>query len=67
MKNTKHPILVGLLLFVLGLGGILALRALNFDMTHPSFLQTFAMLLCSSLVSAGGVMIFLRFVTPPKI
>ncbi len=64
MKNIKHPILVGLFLFVLGLGGILALRALNFDMTHPSFLQTLAMILCSIFASAGAVMIFLHFVTP---
>jgi protein-S-isoprenylcysteine O-methyltransferase Ste14 len=30
MKNIKHPILVGFLLFILGLGGIFVLKALHF-------------------------------------
>ncbi len=65
MNNIKHPIFVGVLLILLGLGSIFAFRALNFFTSNPSsFLQTTALLTSDGLLAAGAVMLFLHFFKP---
>ncbi len=63
MNNIKYPpIFVGFLPLLLGLGGILILRALHFFTSDPpSFIQTIALIACCTLLATGAVMIFLRF------
>ncbi len=65
INNVKHPVLEGLLLLFLGLGGLFVLKALHFFTSDfPSFLQTLAPIACSCLLAAGAVILFLHFFKP---
>jgi uncharacterized membrane protein YoaK (UPF0700 family) len=65
MNNRKHPIFIGLLLLLLGLGSIFVLKALHFFTSNsPSFLQITVLIICCDIPTIGAVMLFLHFFKP---
>ncbi len=65
MNKRKHPVLISLLLVALGLVSTYLFRVFHFSENY-TFVQKFALLICSCLTAVGGVILFLYFINQTR-
>jgi protein-S-isoprenylcysteine O-methyltransferase Ste14 len=65
INKVKHPVLVGILCFLIGLGGAYLLQWLRIPYTYPT-INNYLTGICAAIAALGAGLLFLRVIAYPN-